>query len=236
MSLQNRVDQQAVTEWFDSVYRRKGTRYLRPERAYLVFMELLEAKPEHRLLDVACGPGVMLQAASRYTSHLHGIDISSAAIEQALASRIAADFREGNAERLPYTDGSFDLITCLGSLERMLDRSQALAEMWRVGANDARYCFLVRNSNTFTWRHLRPFVAKQRTEGHADADTLENWTRLFESHGFCVLQVLPDQYPLQRRRRRAALFLRPVDYREPILPAGPIDHANEFVFILGKRA
>ena len=74
--------QKAVVDWFDSTYRRKGTRYLRPVRAYFVFLELLGARPEHRLLDVACGPGVLLRAASEYTAKLHGIDISPVAIEQ----------------------------------------------------------------------------------------------------------------------------------------------------------
>lgn len=223
--------QQSVVDWFDSTYRRKGTWYLRPVRAYLIFLELLGARPEHRLLDVACGPGVLLRAASEYTSKLHGIDISAAAIEQGRDALPSAELTVGNAERLPYGDGQFDLITCLGSLERMLDQRQALREMNRVGTRSAKYCFLVRNSNSFGWKWWAPIAVQYRAKGHADADTLENWRRLFESAGFSVKDVLPDQYPLHRRRQWS---LRRVDFRRRIASSTPLERANEFVFLLEK--
>jgi ubiquinone/menaquinone biosynthesis C-methylase UbiE len=223
--------QQAVVDWFDATYRRKGAWYLRPVRAYFVFLELLDARPEHRLLDVACGPGVLLRAASEYTGKLHGVDISAVAIEQAHRAIPSATLTVGNAEQLPYGDGRFDLITCLGSLERMLNASRALREMHRVGAPTAKYCFLVRNSQSVGWRWWAPIAARYRVQGHAGADTLENWWRLFESAGFCVMDVLPDQYPLQRRRRWA---MRRVDFRQPIKSAAPLELANEFVFLLEK--
>jgi SAM-dependent methyltransferase len=223
--------QQAVVDWFDSTYRRKGTWYLRPVRAYFIFLELLGARPEHRLLDVACGPGVLLRAASEYTSKLHGIDISGVAIEQGRDALPDAELTVGNAERLPYGDGQFDLITCLGSLERMLDRRQVLREMHRVGTPSAKYCFLVRNSNSFGWKWWAPITVRYRAKGHADADTLENWRRLFESAGFSVKDVLPDQYPLHRRRQWS---WRRVDFRRRIAASTPLERANEFVFLLEK--
>ena len=226
--------QQAVIDWFDSTYRRKGTRYLRPVRAYFVFLELLGARPEHRLLDVACGPGVLLRAASEYTSKLHGIDISNVAINQGRRAIPTADLCVGNAEHLPYGDAEFDLITCLGSLERMLDQRQVLREMRRVGAPSAKYCFLVRNANSFGWKWWAPITARYRAKGHAGAETLTNWRRLFESEGFTVTRVLPDQYPLHRRRRWSSLALRTVDFRKPITPDAPLEIANEFVFVLEK--
>jgi SAM-dependent methyltransferase len=223
--------QQSVVDWFDSTYRRQGTWYLRPVRAYFVFLELLGARPEHRLLDVACGPGVLLRAASEYTSKLHGIDISAVAIEQGRKAIPNAELTVGNAERLPYQDGQFDLITCLGSLERMLDRRQVLREMHRVGTPSAKYCFLVRNANSFGWKWWAPITAQYRARGHAGAATLESWRRLFESTGFAVEDVLPDQYPLHRRRR---WLLQRVDFRKPIVSSTPLELANEFVFLLEK--
>jgi SAM-dependent methyltransferase len=225
--------QQAVADWFDSTYRRKGTWYLRPVNAYFVFLELLGAKAEHRLLDVACGPGVLLRAASEYTTNLYGIDISSVAIAQARKAVPTAELHVGNAERLPYDDGRFELVTCLGSLERMLDVRTVLCEMHRVGVGAAKYCFLVRNSNSFGWKWWAPVARRSRESAHAGADTLENWWRLFESAGFAVVDVLPDQYPLHRRRRWT---LRPVDFRKPLASAAPLELANEFVFLLEKTS
>jgi len=227
--------QRAIAEWFDTVYERKGARYLRPLHAYWVFLELLRARPEHRLLDVACGLGLLLRAAADYVNELHGIDISSVAVAAARTRLPQAQLAVGNAQRLPYPDRTFDLVTCLGSIERMLDREAALVEMLRVGTPRAKYCFLVRNSNTHSWKYFGGFIRQQRAAGHADANTLGNWTRLFETSGFRIVDVLPDQYPLHRARRWRSLFLAPVDYRQPIAARGPLERANEFVFLLEKQ-
>jgi hypothetical protein len=117
----------------------------------------------------------------------------------------------------------------------MLDSSQALQEMRRVGKPGAKYCFLVRNSATFSWKYLACLTAKQRSLSHAGANSLRNWTALFESQGFRITTTLPDQYPLQRRQQWGSLFLRPVDFRRPLTGKQPIDQANEFVFVLEKR-
>jgi SAM-dependent methyltransferase len=226
--------QRDIVDWFDATYRRKGERYLRPVEAYLVFLELLGARPEHRLLDVACGPGVLLRAAAQYTPQLYGIDISSIAIAQGRSTLPGAELVVGNAEQLPYRDGSFDLITCLGSLERMFDVRRALREMRRVGTPGARYCFLVRNSSSFGWRYWAPITSRYRAKGHAGADTRSNWQGLFEGQGFKVTAVLPDQYPLHRRRRWVSLGLRAVDFRKPVTSSAPLDRANEFLFLLER--
>jgi ubiquinone/menaquinone biosynthesis C-methylase UbiE len=204
-------------------------------RAYWIFSELLGASPRDALLDIACGPGVMLRAASEYTQRLHGCDISPVAVAQASRRMPQAQVLVANAQALPYRDGAFDLVTCLGSLERMLDRRRALREMLRVGTPSARYCFLVRNSNTGSWRYLTANSARQPTLGHADADTADNWTALFESTGFRVRRVLPDQYPLLRSQQWRSLFLRRIDFRKPVESRLPLERANEFIFVLEKR-
>jgi SAM-dependent methyltransferase len=140
-----------------------------------------------------------------------------------------------NAEALPYCAGAFDLVTCLASLERMLDRRRALEELLRVGKPRARYCLMVRNSNTPGWKYWASSAAREPDRGHADADTIGNWTALFTSTGFKVVRVLPDQYPLLRRQRWRSLFLRDVDFRKVAASDAPLERANEFIFMLEKR-
>ncbi len=230
------AEQQRIADWFDAIYRRKGERYLRPLRAYYVFPALLEIERGGRLLDVACGLGRLLEAATDYGAVTTGVDISSVAIEAAQRKLPDATLTVGNAEQLPFDDASFDYITCLGSLERMMDRPRVLAEMQRVAAPDARFCLLVRNSATVGFRWFTGTRGQRRRRGHQDADSLANWRQLFEASGFEILDVLPDQYPLQRRKHWARLGLGRVDFSKPLRPETPLEVANEFVFIMRKRA
>ncbi|MGI9270614.1 MAG: class I SAM-dependent methyltransferase [Woeseiaceae bacterium] len=224
--------QQTIVNWFDATYRTKGDRYLRPVRAYYIFLELLQSKPGQHLLDVACGLGRLLEAGREYDLRLSGIDISEVAVQRARENVPEARIEVGSAERLPYADASFDLISCIGSLERMLDTAKALAEMRRVGKPDARFCLLVRNSTTSNWKFRRA-IWRRRNTGNANAASLEEWSTCFESNGFVVKSVYPDQYPLHKKARWSSLGTRNVDFRRPV--SGPLERANEFLFILGKK-
>jgi len=146
--------QQEIANWFDKTYSRRGEWYLRPVKAYYIFLELLKVQPKESVLDVACGLGRLLEAAREYNCELTGVDISKVAVEKAKKNVPDAHIQWANAEALPFDDDEFDVITCLGSLERMLNLSQVLHEMKRVTTAKARFCFLVRNENTATWNRF----------------------------------------------------------------------------------
>lgn len=93
------------------------------------------------VLDVATGTGrVPLLLASQPWFHgaICGLDISPAMLERArtklaaagLSARVA--LRQGDAGRLPWRDGSFDLVTSLEALEFFPRPRRALAEMVRT--------------------------------------------------------------------------------------------------------
>ena len=226
--------QQEIANWFDKTYSRRGEWYLRPVRAYYIFLELLKVQPKERLLDIACGLGRLLEAANEYDCKLTGIDISKVAIKKAQQKLPNAHIQWANAEELPFGNGEFDVITCLGSLERMLNLSRVLQEIKRVTTADARYCFLVRNENTATWNAKKKLGIQNET-GHQGAKNLQAWTTIFEDEGFEIIDVLPDQYPLQKRLLFRSLGLKKVDYRSIVASHQPIEKANEFIFILGKE-
>ena len=92
-------------------------------------------------LDVGCGVGhwglalaPVLPAGARVT----GVDREPAWVEQATARALEHGLAErcsyllGDAERLPFPDGSFDLTTCQTLLIHLRDPSVALGEMIRV--------------------------------------------------------------------------------------------------------
>ncbi len=233
------IDQQQIAGWFDATYRRLGARYLRPPAAYPIYLQLLDARPGHRLLDVACGAGLLLEAADRRQLSAVGIDIAPAALELARARAPRAALARANAEALPLPSSSVDRLTCIGSLERVLDRRRALGEIRRVLRPDGRACIMVRNADSISWRLWRRGLRRQNVRGGQDAGTLDTWRALFEERGFSVDDVLPDQWLRQRLRR----WLRPwrgapdAERGEPVARGIlPLRSALEFIFLLRRDA
>jgi len=226
--------QESIKNWFDNTYKTRGEFYLRPVKAYYIFLELLKVQPQTKLLDVACGLGRLLEAGKSYPCQLYGIDLSSVAVEKAQLKLPEATIVQGNAEHLPFPDNHFDYITCLGSLERMIDKEKVLKDMYRVTKKEAKICFLVRNAESFSWKFIKTKLGLKNQEGNQGARNLEDWTALFQQSGFAVEQVLPDQYPLHKRKVLMRLGLGNVDYKKTITSQQPLEKANEFLFILKK--
>ncbi len=66
------------------------------------------------VLDVACGTGVVSVTAARLGARATGLDLTPALLERAREnSQIAGveiDWREGDAEAMPFADGAFDVV------------------------------------------------------------------------------------------------------------------------------
>lgn len=228
--------QRDVAAWFDHTYDTSGFDYLRPLEAYPIFLQLLGATAGQKLLDVACGPGLLLQAARIREVAPTGIDLSASAVKIAREFVPGAEVEVANVEEIPFPDGTFDCVSCVGAIERFLDRRRALAEMRRVGRDDARFCFMVRNADTAGWRIWRQALGRRNEAGHQDALRLEQWRALFAECGFREEGVFIDQW-LRQRLRKVLRGFRARDLREaePVAkPILPLRFANEFIFILRK--
>jgi len=230
-------EQASVTAWFDHTYQTEGFKYLRPLAAYPIFLQLLEARAGAEHLDVACGPGLLLKASALRGLNPSGVDVSRAALDIAADFVPEATLREGNAEELPFESESFDYITCVGAIERFFDRRKALEEMLRVGRDDARFCFMVRNSSTLSWLLWCRLLGQKNVRGHQDALDMEQWTALFDEVGLEVLEVHADQWPRQRLRRLLpGSRKRDLSLDEKVaVPLIPMRYVNEFIFIMRKR-
>lgn len=227
-------EQQQITNWFNQTYLTKGERYLRDVEAYRFFPSVLNLNEGDSLLDVACGLGRLLQAGQEKGCKITGVDISSVAVEKTKQLFPDSDIRVANAEDLPFDSGSFTAITCIGSLERMLDLSSVLNELHRVGTQQARYCFLVRNSETLIWKWFKQRLGMRNEAGHQGAKSFAEWNSIFAEHGFKVEKVLHDQYPLQRLKRILTLGLAKVDSAQVIESSIPIERTGKFIYVLTK--
>src|SRR5258705_11500682 len=76
-----------VKSWYNQHYAAKGLESMRPAAAYPVFLDLLDAQPGARLLDVSCGAGSLLAAAQERGVAAVGVDLSDQAVR--LAKRVA---------------------------------------------------------------------------------------------------------------------------------------------------
>jgi SAM-dependent methyltransferase len=137
------------------------------------------------VLDIACGTGQWIEELARRGAKVSGIDISSRAVELAHARLPQADIREGVAEELPFEDGSFDLVTCMGSLEHFLDQPRALAEMKRVATKDARFLILVPNAGFLT-RRLGLYGGTGQVAIRETVRPLAEWAALIEAAGLKI--------------------------------------------------
>jgi SAM-dependent methyltransferase len=98
-------------------------------------LEAAKLKPGDRVLDVACGTGVVAREALRQLgpgAAVTGVDANEAMLEVARRLEPRIDWRQAPAEKLPFPDASFDVVTCQFGLMFFPDRVAALREMWRV--------------------------------------------------------------------------------------------------------
>lgn len=92
-----------------------------------------------RVLDVGCGTGIVARRVAPYVGangKVVGLDLSPhmLTVARAAAERedLTIEWHEGRAEKLPFPDGSFDLVLCQFALMFFADRRAALSEMRRV--------------------------------------------------------------------------------------------------------
>ena len=94
-----------------------------------------------RLLDVACGPGFVSEAAAARGAHPMGVDIATAMVERARMRGPDLTFVVGDALRLPFPDAFFDAVTMNFGILHVSQPERALAEAHRVLVPGGRLAF-----------------------------------------------------------------------------------------------
>ena len=156
-----------------------------------------------QVLEVGCGAGTDLVRFARGGAHVTGVDLSSSAI--ALARQnfaqhgLEADLREGDGERLPFANDSFDLVYAHGVVQYTPDDRALVRECHRVLKPGGQAVFQV--YNRISWLNALSKLMKVPLE-HEDAPVLGRYsaaefrTLLTE---FKDVRVVEERFPVKSR-------------------------------------
>jgi ubiquinone/menaquinone biosynthesis C-methylase UbiE len=154
--------------------------------------------PTERLLDVACGTGIVARLARQTVAdggRLVGVDASPAMLAVARSAAPTIEWRQGDAALLPVRqDEAFDVVTCHQGLLFFPDKPAAVREMRRVLAAGGRVAVatwqpvdavpMVYDLQQVAEQHLGSYVDSRHSFGDADA-----LNRLLTDGGFSDVRI-----------------------------------------------
>src|SRR5436190_9420910 len=162
---------------------------VRDEEARRLLVEFAGAAPEATVLDVACGPGLVVCAFAAVVRHATGIDVTPAMIERGRA--LAAEkglanvaWQVGDVLPLPYPDGACSLVVSRFAFHHFPEPRAVLAEMKRVCAPGGRVALVdVSASDDRAKAAALNRMEKLRDPSHVRALTLAELRGLFSEVG-----------------------------------------------------
>jgi SAM-dependent methyltransferase len=119
-----------------------------------------------RVLDVACGPGIVSEKILARKAIPVGIDFSPEMIKIAKHSYPQIDFYEGDAQELFFEDASFDSVVMNFGMLHLPQPMQAMKEAWRVLRKKGLFAFTVWSPSNSP----APKVMNEAKEKFADMD------------------------------------------------------------------
>lgn len=128
-------DEQAV-EAYDRAICRAEFKFLRRT----IVGQLKNLSADGVLVDIGCGPGHLVASIAKSLPHLHiiGIDVAEDMLQRAtgklssLGINKHVEFRRGDAQKLPFQDGTVDFVVATLSLHHWRNAQESLDEVYRV--------------------------------------------------------------------------------------------------------
>ncbi len=129
----------------------------------------IDPQPGERILDVAAGTGTSSASLARSGATVVAVDFSPGMIDEGRKRNPQIEFVEADAQKLPFGDDEFDVVTISFGLRNVADPKAALAEMYRVLKPGGRLLVcefshppqaLIRGGYELYLRRAMPMIAK----------------------------------------------------------------------------
>jgi ubiquinone/menaquinone biosynthesis C-methylase UbiE len=167
----------------------------------------LGIRPLERVLDIGSGPGDALRSIATMGGMGFGLDLSLEMLKNArryLGRR--APLVCGQAENLPYADGSFDKIVCTNVFHHSADPLATLREMRRV-LRKGGLLVLADPRPDHPASRLAVDIIERQLLGMKEVHlhTFEEWRTMLSEAGFTAADVRPG--PIHRLTAYAEVFV-----------------------------
>jgi ubiquinone/menaquinone biosynthesis C-methylase UbiE len=150
-----------VANKYDSTWASSTRQFIPP------LLDAAEVSGKMSILDVGCGPGYVSAAAAERGANPIGLDFSSEMIAIAHKKFPRIEFRQGDAQNLPFPDANFDRVVANFALLHLAKPERAMSEAARVLKPGGRFAFT-------TWAKIseNPFVklVDDAIQAHANFD------------------------------------------------------------------
>jgi SAM-dependent methyltransferase len=194
-------------------------------------VEWLAAQPGESILDLCCGDGQLTVRIAASGAVVVGLDASPQMAAAARARGIKVD--EGQAEALPYVDGTFDAVFSNAALHWVHGQDAMMAEVRRVLKPGGRFVAEMGGQGNIAAIRvaLMAVFARHGFNGREDNvnyyPTPDGYTRRLKRHGFNVekIALIPRPTPLPeggmsgwiRTFRRGVLDTLPEAMRDTVV-------------------
>ena len=202
-------------------------------------LERIKGRGFRTALDVGCGEGRFCRMMRAHGVHAVGIDPTAALLDAARARDPAGDYRQGQAEALDFSNGSFDLVVSYLTLIDIDDVDRAIPEMARVlrpggtllVANIASYasaagCWL-RDAGNVARFSLDDYLEERALFVEWKGISVRNWHRPLSRYMTLLLDAglklrhfaepapQPGGDPAQSERNRRIPWFNLMEWRKP---------------------
>jgi len=148
-----------VTKCFDNIAQEYNDQYygkgdIRAIHSFLIRKQRVleiynkEIKKKAKILDIGCGPGIIIEELLSKNAEIYGIDISKEMINLAKKKFPNVNFSVGDAENIKFPNNTFDVVISMGLIEYLKNDIKAITESIRVLKKDGILILTVPNQKS----------------------------------------------------------------------------------------